>query len=101
MSIPRLHILLGLCLAGALAGCTTTAISERATALALPEAWQREAAPGAFELGDLSQFRTPGLDGLLAQALAQNRALAQQASRVEGPRREWWSAGRRGCPTGI
>lgn len=86
MNVPHPHILLGLCLVGALGGCATSAISERATALALPEAWQREAAPGAFELGDLGQFRTPGLDELLAQALAQNRALAQQRSRVEAAR---------------
>lgn len=86
MNIPRLHILLGFGLAGALGGCASSAMTERATDLALPEQWQREAIPGAFALGELSQFQMPGLDALLAQALARNRALAQQRSRVAAAR---------------
>ena len=84
MNILRLHIFL--CLVGALGGCAGSAITEQARELALPQAWQRGAAPGAFAPDALARFQTPGLDGLVAQALARNRALAQQRSRVEAAR---------------
>ena len=84
MNILRLHIFL--CLAGALGGCAGSAITEQARDLALPQAWQRGAEPGAFAPDALARFQTPGLDGLVAQALARNRALAQQRSRVEAAR---------------
>ena len=66
--------------------CSRRLTSERATALVLPETWQREATPSAFELGDWGQFQTPALDRLLAATLAQNRALARQHSQVEAAR---------------
>ena len=83
---PSQRLLCGLCLAAALGGCAGSAITERAKDPDLPEQWRRQAAPGPFALGDLADYQMAGLDDLLAQALAQNRALAQQRSRVQAAR---------------
>lgn len=83
---PHPRLLCGLCLAAALSGCAGSAVTERATDPDLPEQWRRQAAPGPFALGDLADYQMAGLDELVAQALAQNRALAQQRSRVQAAR---------------
>jgi len=75
-----------------LAGCATTPPEDRAQALpvAVPEAWQADAAldAAAFRAGWLADFDAPGLAELVTGAVENNWNLRQAAARVEIARAE-------------
>jgi multidrug efflux system outer membrane protein len=78
-------------IAVALAGCALTAPPDDGEIVrdalpkgtAVPPAWQAEAGTGAVADNWLKSFNDPTLDALVAEAIANNRDLAQAAERVK------------------
>jgi NodT family efflux transporter outer membrane factor (OMF) lipoprotein len=69
-----------------LAGCASTAIAPTSHNIEVPKDWTRRALPGTYQPADYEIFQLPALGTLVEAALAENRDLAQQASRLEAAR---------------